>query len=613
MRYLCILHQRIFISAANIVYIPPLKIPKRIVCRQTQIQMNGQRKYKVTIRVVDHPPRSTASTQNRLSVERKEQKAEPSQDKTISSGIKSVYKSSVSLQVTEKRSHSCVRNTAGSASTNGFEQRKGYASADSHDRVPNEDMLDSEFYECTKPLLKTDKTASLNINKLTRNDAIDEEEQEQPSDINNIASSRCIEPVKFITTKELRPQTFSSADFKAKYGVCKPKNGFTRHLPILVLNSANMEEGSHGQNISLGNGIQDDFLPDLDALRASEDRPPLNREGSACSSDSIITEIEELTDDEGEPKGCSDVVDCGSQEAGAKANNWKKIRGMIHWAPFAKSIKKKVPWVQLAGHQGNFKAGEQGTILKKTNDIEKGCLVKLMKDVLRPYAPEFKREVFKNEESYLVLQDLLIGFESPSVMDCKMGVRTFLEDELEQARKNPKLRKDLYEKMIDVDPNAPTEEERKVGGISKPRYMKWREELSSSASLGFRIEGIKKASEKPNKDFKTTRSREDLCEKFRHFINNDPSIKVKYLQRLKAIRGVLESSPFFRTHEVIGSSLLFVHDAQLNVNVWMIDFAKTMPVEDGIELTHRAIWQEGNHEDGYLFGLDNMISIWSDV
>ena len=45
--------------------------------------------------------------------------------------------------------------------------------------------------------------------------------------------------------------------------------------------------------------------------------------------------------------------------------------------------------------------------------------------------------------------------------------------------------------MVDIDPNAPTEDERKAGGISKPRYMKWREELSSSASLGFRIEGIK--------------------------------------------------------------------------------------------------------------------------
>ena len=52
---------------------------------------------------------------------------------------------------------------------------------------------------------------------------------------------------------------------------------------------------------------------------------------------------------------------------------------------------------------GNFKAGEQGTILKKTNDIEKECLIKLMKDVLRPYVPEFKREVFKNDESIFLL------------------------------------------------------------------------------------------------------------------------------------------------------------------------------------------------------------------
>lgn len=65
--------------------------------------------------------------------------------------------------------------------------------------------------------------------------------------------------------------------------------------------------------------------------------------------------------------------------------------------------------------------------------------------------------------------------------------------------------------------------------------------------------------------------------------------------------------------QVIGSSLLFVHDCYGNVNVWMIDFAKTIKVEDGVHLTHRAMWQEGNHEDGYLFGLDNMIGIWYDV
>jgi 1D-myo-inositol-triphosphate 3-kinase len=73
----------------------------------------------------------------------------------------------------------------------------------------------------------------------------------------------------------------------------------------------------------------------------------------------------------------------------------------------------------------------------------------------------------------------------------------------------------------------------------------------------------------------------------------------------------LNSTIFY--FQVIGSSLLFVHDAELNVNIWMIDFAKTMQAEDGLQLTHRTMWQEGNHEDGYLFGLDNMISIWSDV
>lgn len=45
--------------------------------------------------------------------------------------------------------------------------------------------------------------------------------------------------------------------------------------------------------------------------------------------------------------------------------------------------------------------------------------------------------------------------------------------------------------MIAIDPNAPTEEERKEKKLLKPRYMIWRESLSSSQELGFRIEAIK--------------------------------------------------------------------------------------------------------------------------
>jgi len=43
--------------------------------------------------------------------------------------------------------------------------------------------------------------------------------------------------------------------------------------------------------------------------------------------------------------------------------------------------------------------------------------------------------------AYLQLQDLLSDFTSPAVMDCKVGVRTYLEEELAKAKENPKLRK----------------------------------------------------------------------------------------------------------------------------------------------------------------------------
>ena len=45
--------------------------------------------------------------------------------------------------------------------------------------------------------------------------------------------------------------------------------------------------------------------------------------------------------------------------------------------------------------------------------------------------------------------------------------RTFLESEV----KNPVLRKDLYEKMIKLDPDQPTLEEHEQKAITKLRYM----------------------------------------------------------------------------------------------------------------------------------------------
>jgi len=75
----------------------------------------------------------------------------------------------------------------------------------------------------------------------------------------------------------------------------------------------------------------------------------------------------------------------------------------------------------------------------------------------------------------------------PVVMDIKMGTTTFVEDAEDLDTK----RMDLLKKMIKVDPTAPSERQQETG-ISKREYMLFREGISSTTSLGFRIEGIKR-------------------------------------------------------------------------------------------------------------------------
>jgi 1D-myo-inositol-triphosphate 3-kinase len=237
-----------------------------------------------------------------------------------------------------------------------------------------------------------------------------------------------------------------------------------------------------------------------------------------------------------------------------KRGPWEKVRKFVQaLSPFTLQFnKKKYAWVQLAGHQDSFRPGEKaGSIQKKSDQNECSALKALSMDaILRPFVPEYNQTVIKDGQLFVEMSDLLREFTDPAVMDIKMGVRTYLEDELEKARTKKVLRQDMYKKMVEIDPAEPTEEEHAQQAITKPRYMQWRETISSSSSLGFRIEGIKTSEGNSLKDFKTTKLEYDVKCALRDFISENPCVKEPFLRRLCDIRAAMEQSEFFRKHEV---------------------------------------------------------------
>uniref|UniRef100_A0AAQ4PY55 Kinase n=1 Tax=Gasterosteus aculeatus aculeatus TaxID=481459 RepID=A0AAQ4PY55_GASAC len=335
-----------------------------------------------------------------------------------------------------------------------------------------------------------------------------------------------------------------------------------------------------------------------DAAEGTLRRKLSNSSMSSTGSSAVESEDDVLSDNESKSEGIitlEHLVDSGESKA------WWKLKAIVHW-PFSVVQRRKLSWVQLAGHKGNFKAADEGNILKRFSENEMQCFEKLKDDALLPFVPGYHGTVEKDGESFLHMTDLLVNFDLPSVMDCKMGVRTYLEEELVRARERPKPREDLYKKMVEVDGDGPTAQEHSQRGVTKPRYMQWRESMSSTNTLGFRIEGIKKCDGTCRTDFKRTRSRQDVIQVFKDFVGGNVNIIVRDTPFQK-----LTCNHCCSPWQVIGSSLLFIHDHTGNAQVWIIDFGKTTALPQGQTLKHDIAWQEGNREDGYLWGLENLI------
>jgi len=229
-------------------------------------------------------------------------------------------------------------------------------------------------------------------------------------------------------------------------------------------------------------------------------------------------------------------------------------------------------------------------------------------------------------QRYIKMNNLLRQFRSPRVMDIKLGVRSFLEDECD----NVMPRKDLFDRMANEYPKSLTPSEKEKGSVTKLRWMKLRDAESTLTSFGFRIDGIVGCQTWRKKDIAEellkVRLAGDIREVFRRFTfeacnefqdHSHPKTPIhvacSMVEQLQAVRKAFRASPFVRDHECIGSSLLCAADALGHVGVYWIDFGKTRL--RGAALKHDVPWQEGigSYEDGIFLGLDKLVKAWQDV
>jgi len=239
---------------------------------------------------------------------------------------------------------------------------------------------------------------------------------------------------------------------------------------------------------------------------------------------------------------------------------------------------KQLEGLAVGGHGGLaiIPGPVPGRIQKKINkqdevDFYNSLDVKFTGDRRQFFPAYFGTNHVEGQGNYFIMEDLTYQYETPCILDIKMGRTSVGED---------------------ADPN-------------KREAMEQKDASTTTVSLGQRITGYRVYNTQTNSFLKVGKEVTkkihdgDYVQNLRTFFHNGERFRTElvqyFLHELEKVHHFMNTN---HTSRFYSSSLLFVYDAknpQAHGRIKMIDFAHVFDIRDG------------GKDDGYLFGLERLI------
>jgi hypothetical protein len=209
-------------------------------------------------------------------------------------------------------------------------------------------------------------------------------------------------------------------------------------------------------------------------------------------------------------------------------------------------------------------------------------------------------------------------------MSFLMGVRTITAIDLgpEQATPNAALCGSMRSMAPERAAQMLTAEEKEAGAVPLHRYLEFLDTISTSRTLGFRIDAAKTVVNgsldllplSEGTTLNTLADEAQTAEAIAIFLQRDAGLAVATLLKLKTLEAALMRSTFFARHVFLRTTMLLVFDdahRSKGVDLKIMNFGSSYALPPSMTVKHTEPW-DGTaecHEDGYLTGVRSLLRV----